>query len=186
MRRKRSEPEYDDNYDDQYDEQYDDEYDDDQDDSSYDDEYEDEFVDSDAYDGIGVTPKSMSKARNYWIVAMLFLFLVVGGSAIIFIMMKSQTDGYRTNCWIYEQTIESMVSNYVTKNGLSANPAYIEDIPGIAGNSYSCKAGGSYTWNPVSGTYECSEHGHFPADFQAPQSQVVSSTKTEVVEKSEE
>lgn len=163
----------DDSYDNE--EDYDDGYDD-NDDYDYDDY--DEMVEDDR----GINLASKAKAGRYRIISLVFLLIVIGCSFAVFAYKKNVATTNRTSCWTYQNIIESKIQEYVRKNGLSANPAYVEDVPGISGIKFECPDGGGFTWNPVDGTYSCSEHGHYPDQFVTPESQVTSTQVQAVTE----
>lgn len=125
----------------------------------YGDEYEDR---------IGVW--SLSKARKYKAFAFVMLALSLLSCGAWFMFGNFSVSQRQSNCWTYELTVEQLAQKYVTNNGLDSYPAYIEDVPGFTDLSYSCPSGGSYTWNPVTGEYYCSEHGHHTDEFGEPTS----------------
>lgn len=178
-RRRRRDDAYDDQYD-QYD-RYDDT--DDADDGYYDDgqDDEDEFgeviVDDDDY---GVNLASRKKAGRYRIIGLLFLILSLLSAAGVFMFRQQQMTTNRTQCWTYQSIVEQKVEDYVRTNGLSANPAYIDDVPGVGSVNFQCPSGGAFTWNPVDGTYTCSEHGHYPEAFVTPESEVTGTQQTAI------
>lgn len=161
---------YDDGYDGGYDSGYDDYPDD-----GYEYDESGEIILEDEY---GISLKSKKKAGRYRIISVLFLLLVIACSAGAFMYKQQLVQLNRDKCWNYQSLIESKIGQYVRENGLSANPAYIEDVPGISGIKFSCPDGGEFTWDPVNGTYKCSEHGHYPDWFVTPESVV---TGTDVV-----
>ena len=131
------------------------------DDSGYDDEP--------YYDETGITDKSLSKARRYVVISILFLLLCIGGFFGIQTLGKAKVVNARNNCWMNEYNVEKVASNYILTNGLMSYPAYIEDVSDYS--EPSCPSGGTYTWDPVGGEYVCSEHGHYPKGFGDPKSQ---------------
>lgn len=125
------------------------------------------------------TYQSMRKARRYLVISLVTLVAVVAAGFFLFQSVKKQAATNRTNCWTCQLTVEERVSKYVKENGLTANPAYLEDVPNAIVD-YQCKDGGSYTWYPVSGSYVCSEHGHHPDDFGEQQSKVTGTNATAI------
>lgn len=130
------------------------------------------------------TYQSMRKARRYLIISLIGLVLVAGAGFFLFQDVKRQKTTNQNNCWMCQLTVEERVNKYVKENGLTANPAYLEDVPNAIVD-YQCKEGGSYTWYPVSGSYVCSEHGHHPDNFGEQQSQVTGTSQTAVPTKKE-
>lgn len=177
--------EYGGGYDDEYDQGHDDGYDDD---SSYqggydnDDDYDYDEVIIDDEDDYGINLQSKKKAGRYRIVSVIFLLLVIGASAFVFFYKQQVSQNSLVACWKYQQTVEGKVADYARTNGLSANPAYIEDVPGIMDVKFECPDGGEFTWNPVDGTYVCSAHGHYPQQFAAPESTVTGTEVTAVTD----
>ena len=125
------------------------------------------------------TYQSMRKAKRYLIISLIGLVLVAGAGFYLFQSVRRQKTMNQNNCWTCQLTVEERVNKYVKENGLTANPAYLEDVPNAIVD-YQCKEGGSYTWYPVSGSYVCSEHGHHPDNFGEQQSQITGTTQTEV------
>lgn len=112
----------------------------------------------------------LRRARHYEVVALVFMILMMflpGGYALAF---KSSISSAQSSCWKYEQTVEALANQYVTVNGLSSYPAYVEDIPSFNEIQSQCPKGGSYTWNPITGEYSCSVHQHYPEGFNSSQS----------------
>lgn len=196
-RRRRRQDSYDDEYyddrndDREYDHGYDDEYDHDNygsgqpdyDDDGPDYEIDEEYAEIIEDDDYGINLQSKKKAGRYRIIGALFLLLVIGIGAFVFFYKQQVAKNNMTSCWQYQYTVENRVKSYVETNGLSASPAYVEDVPGIAGVKFTCPDGGGFTWNPVDGTYVCSVHGHYPESFVTPESTV---TGTEVQEVTDE
>lgn len=179
-RKKRHDDEYyeDDRYDESSDSEEDDGY-------SYGDDEDDDRYDYDDYDDMveddyGINLQSKKKAGRYRIISLLFLLLVIGCSALLFVYKQKVANEHQTNCWTYQVTVENQIQKFVRTNGLSANPAYVDDVPGISGIKFVCPDGGSFTWNPVDGEFYCSEHGHYPDSFVTPESEVTGTTVTEV------
>lgn len=184
MRGRRKKEAYDDEYYDDGRQKYDDDYDDQ---DSYQDDSDDEYeydesgeIVLDEDDDYGVNLQSRKKAGRYRIISIIFLLLVIGASAMVFMYKKQVVETNQNKCWSYQSLIEGKVKQYVRENGLSANPAYIEDVPGISGIKFECPDGGGFTWDPVNGIYYCSEHGHYPESFVTPESVVTSSQTTAV------
>ena len=128
--------------------------------------YAAEYYDYDTTQAAGVA--SLRKSRKYLAAGIVSMIIVAAIGGIIYI-----------SCWSYEQQVEQFASNYASKNGLASYPAYLKDIPD-AGDTLTgkCPDGGSYTWNPVTGEYTCSVHGHYPNGWNAPRSQSLGTTTT--------
>ena len=147
-------------------------------DDGYDDEYGEEYED------VTITISSLKKARKFQILGIVSIVLAMCGFAAWFLLGQQMTANNMTYCYSYEVAVEKLAQNYMTVNGFSSLPAYVEDIPNFGSVSAKCPNGGAYTWNPVTGTYSCSYHGHHPDDFATPQSQTLS-TNTEAVPEDE-
>lgn len=185
-RGRRNNDRYDDQYDDRYESDYDSDYDDDDYDEDYDDDrdprydYSEVATDEDDY---GVNLASRKKAGRYRIISILFLLLVIAASVGVFMYKQQVAQNRVILCWTTENVVESKVNEYVRTNGLSANPAYVEDVPSVVeALRYQCQDGGTFTWNPVDGTYTCSQHGHYPPEFVTPESSVIDQQTQVIVE----
>ena len=141
-------------------------------------QYAQEYYEHEAAADIEVS--SLKKARKYNIIAIAFFILVVLICLFYVFFIQQFKTNRELTCWSYQVQVEQLSSQYVTVNGFSSNPAYIEDIPTF-GSGPSCPSGGTYTWNPVSGTYTCSEHGHHPSTFAQPQSETKSVTEVQEI-----
>lgn len=118
----------------------------------------------------GITLRTLKRAGRYmWIGIVFFLIslALIGGYIVLY---NSSIVNEKRSCWVEEQNIELLAQKYVTDNGFSSLPAYIEDIPGFENVYKECPTGGAYTWNPITGEYSCSEHGHWPEGFNQAQS----------------
>lgn len=139
--------------------------------------YAAEYYDYDTTQAAGVA--SLRKSRKYLAAGIVSMIIVAAIGGIIYIMSGQFTSARQASCWSYEQQVEQFASNYASKNGLASYPAYLKDIPD-AGDTLTgkCPDGGSYTWNPVTGEYTCSVHGHYPNGWNAPRSQSLGTTTT--------
>lgn len=139
--------------------------------------YAAEYYDYDTTQAAGVA--SLRKSRKYLVAGIVSTIIVAAIGGIIYVMSGQLVYARQSNCWTYEQQVEQFASNYASQNGLASYPAYLEDIPGaddvLTGE---CPDGGSYTWNPVTGEYTCSVHGHYPSGWNAPRSQSLGTTTT--------
>lgn len=113
-----------------------------------------------------------------------FLLFALVALAVSFVFGKQVKQSRLDQCWSYQVRVENLAQSYVTQQGGSSFPAYVEDIPGFDEIGAECPSGGKYTWDPVSGRYVCSEHGPHPDGYAAPQSTVEgTNTVTHVEEK---
>ena len=140
---------------------------------------DDNYDDEPYYDETGITKASLSKARRYFIISILFFLLSIGGFFGIQLFDNIRTANAQRTCWLNEQQVEEQALDYVRKNSFMSYPAYIEDVSGFV--EPKCSSGGTYTWEPVSGQYVCSEHGHYPKGFNAPEAEQLG-TETIVTE----
>lgn len=136
------------------------------------------------YDGekdSAITLDSFRRSKRYIALSIIFvlasLMLIVG---FMFIKSNSETQKQHA-CWKHQQQVEQLATKYATNAGLASLPAYIEDVPGYSGIQSDCPTGGSYTWNPVSNEYYCSEHSHWPPGFNQAQS-INQGTQTTMVD----
>lgn len=128
----------------------------------------------------GVSLQSMKKAKRYMWISIGFMIICIALVAgYIFLYNSSITSAQRA-CWLEQQNIELLANKYVVDNGFSSLPAYVEDIPAFEQIYADCPSGGEYTWNPILGEYSCSEHGHYPPQFNQAQS-IISGQQTHVV-----
>lgn len=128
----------------------------------------------------GITYASLKKSTRFMVIALVMLALSVGAVFMYITMYNSSLVSRERACWLYEQQIEALASKYMTSNGFSSLPAYVEDIPGYDSISQECPTGGSYTWNPITGEYTCSEHQHYPDGFNGAESSVTGTSTTTV------
>lgn len=127
-----------------------------------------EYVIDDSSDSIDMI--SLRKSKRYMILGIVMIAFVLSGLFGYTVLEKQSAINHRDACWSYEQKVEQLAFNYATQNSFSSYPAYIEDIPEFANIQQQCPDGGSYTWNPITGEYTCSEHGHYSSDFNKAQS----------------
>lgn len=123
---------------------------------------------------------TLKRARRYEIIALVFMFLMCLLPLGYSTLAKNSVNNAQTTCWKNEQTIEALAQQYVTVNGLSSYPTYVEDIPSFNEIAQQCPIGGSYTWNPIVGEYSCSVHQHYPEGFNESQSIRQGTTITEM------
>lgn len=139
--------------------------------------YAAEYYSYDTTQAAGVA--SLRKSRKYLAVGIVSVIIVAAIGGIVYCMSGQLVAARQSSCWAYEQTVEQFAESYASQNGLASYPAYLEDIPGaddvITGT---CPDSGEYTWNPVTGEYTCSVHGHYPDGWNAPRSQSLGTTTT--------
>lgn len=121
---------------------------------------------------------SLRRARKYQIIAIVAFFVSVLCAVGYYMFYNNTVSGRKAACWSYEMQVEDLAKNYVSVNGFSSYPAYVEDIPTFSDNEMKCPSGGEYTWNPVTGTYSCSVHGEHPDNWNKPTSEVTGKTIT--------
>lgn len=129
----------------------------------------------------GISLRTLKRAGRFMWLSIIFLIislLCIGG---FMLMYNSSVVNKERSCWTEQQNIEALAEKYVLDNGFSSLPAYVEDIPGFENVYIDCPTGGSYTWNPITGQYSCSEHGHWPEGFNQAQS-INQGTSTVVIE----
>jgi hypothetical protein len=122
---------------------------------------------------------SLRKSRKFMGIGIVALLLAIALGFGTYWLQGQMTLSKKYECWAYEQKVEQFAQNYANKNGLASYPAYLEDMSGskkvLTGK---CPDGGQYTWNPVTGEYTCSVHGHYPSGWNAPRSQSLGTTTT--------
>lgn len=141
-----------------------------------------DYYEDDYYEDVTISISSLHKARRYQIIAIVFLLVSILACGAWFFLGKTMTSNKQIQCFTYQVNVEQLAENYMTVNGFSSLPAYVEDIPNFGQIASSCPDGGQYTWNPVTGEYSCSFHGHHPDGFAAPQSSTVATNTEAVVE----
>lgn len=129
-----------------------------------------------------VTLDSLRRSRKHVLIAIVFLVLAILAVIGYIFMYNNSIINHRNTCWLHQQQVEFLAESYATENGLASLPAYIEAVPNFESIKMDCPDGGTYTWNPVTGEYYCSEHGHWPLGFNEAQS-VNQGTTTGMVEK---
>lgn len=129
----------------------------------------------------GITLRTMSRAGKFMWLAIAFLIVTILMFLGYVFLYNSSIVNEERSCWVQQQNIEALCQKYITENGFSSAPAYIEDIPGFQNVAHDCPSGGSYTWNPITQQYSCSEHGHWPDGFNQAQS-VNTGTTTIMIE----
>lgn len=139
--------------------------------------YSDEYYAADEAKEIDLA--SLRKSKKYMFIGLgmfiLSLLLVFG-----FIFMSGVTvKGKQERCWKYQQQVEEAAKQYMVTNGFSSLPAYVEDLKIYEQIKQECPSGGEYTWNPVTGEYSCSEHGHYPEGYNSAQSVTLDVQKTQ-------
>ena len=122
---------------------------------------------------------SLKKSKRYLFLGIgmlvLSIILVVG----FIVLFNTSVKGKQERCWKYQQDIEAVANQYMVTNGFSSLPAYVEDLKVYDQIKQECPSGGEYTWNPVTGEYSCSEHGHYPEGFNSAHSITIDVKKTE-------
>lgn len=118
----------------------------------------------------GITPRTKKRAGRFMWVSIIFLIIAILCLGGFYMMYNSSIVNKERSCWVEQQNVEALAEKYVVDNGFLSLPAYVEDIPGFENVYNPCPAGGEYTWNPITGQYSCSEHGHWPAGFNQAQS----------------
>ena len=118
----------------------------------------------------GVNRQSLRKSRRYLIIGFIGLAIAVIAFIMNLVLYQSGVTSHQNACWNNELKAEQLAQQYVTTNGFTSLPAYLEDIPGFTDMNLTCPDGGTYTWNPVTGEYYCSEHEHHPDSFGQAQS----------------
>lgn len=121
---------------------------------------------------------SLRRARKYQIIAILMFFVSILCAVGYYMFYKNTVSGKQAACWNHEMEVESLAKNYLSVNGFSSYPAYVEDIPTFSEYETQCPNGGKYTWNPVTGEYSCSVHGEHPDSWNKPTSEVTGKTIT--------
>lgn len=121
---------------------------------------------------------SLRRARKYQVIAIVMFFISVLCAVGYYMFYNNTVRGKQTACWNHEMEIEELAKNYLSVNGFSSYPAYVEDIPTFSEHDMKCPSGGEYTWNPVTGEYSCSVHGHHPDNWNKPTSEVTGQTIT--------
>lgn len=129
----------------------------------------------------GITVRTMKRAGRFMWASIFFLILTILLVAGYLYMYDSSVVSIERACWMNQQNVETLSQRYVTENGFSSMPAYVEDIPGFDNVVKECEAGGAYTWNPITGQFSCSEHGHWPEGFNQAQS-ILRGTTTVMIE----
>lgn len=130
----------------------------------------------------GITYDSMKRGGKFMIAAIIVFILSLMALFGYQYLYNSSIINKERACWLQEQRVEQLAQKYMTSNGFSSLPAYVEDIPGFSDIQADCPSGGSYTWNPVNGEYTCSEHQHYPDGFNGAKS-VNEGTTVSTVEK---
>ena len=134
---------------------------------SYDEQYYDAPDDT-------ITLKSKRKATVYVIVALIFMLGAFGAVYMYQMSQRNAVAEAQSTCWLQEQKMEKLVTDYVELNAFNSLPAYVEDVPNYKQTFAACPSGGEYTWNPITGEYTCSMHEHYPEGFAAAQSGLIS------------
>lgn len=129
----------------------------------------------------GITLRTLKRSGRFLWLSIIFLLISVLLVAGFLMMYNSSIVNAKRSCWVEQQNIEALAEKYVVDNGFLSLPAYVEDIPGFENVYHECPSGGSYTWNPITGQYSCSEHGHWPEGFNQAQS-INQGTTTVMVE----
>lgn len=118
----------------------------------------------------GITVRTLKRAGRFMWLAIIFLLLTILAIFGYMQLYDSSIVSEERSCWRNQQNVEELAETYITQNGFSSLPAYVEDIPGFDNVVQACESGGSYTWNPITGQFSCSEHGHWPEGFNQAQS----------------
>lgn len=118
----------------------------------------------------GISPRTKKRAGRFLWISIIFLIISILCIAGFMMMYNSSVVNAKRSCWVEQQNIEALAEKYVVDNGFLSLPAYVEDIPGFENVFIDCPSGGTYTWNPITGQYSCSEHGHWPEGFNQAQS----------------
>lgn len=122
--------------------------------------------------------ESLRKSRKYMLIGIVGFVAMCVVAFLLYMLGGQLSNAREQSCWTTEQAVESFVTDYANKNGYASFPAYLDDIPGITDVLTDCPDGGAYTWNPVTGEYTCSVHGHYPTGWNAPKSQSQGTTVT--------
>jgi hypothetical protein len=115
---------------------------------------------------------SIKRSNHYMKIGIIGMILATIIAGTYFFLTIGIKQGNTHACWNQEAQIEQIAKNYISKNGLSSYPAYIEDIP-ETNNNYKCPDGGTFHWNPINGTYTCDKHGHYPQSYVTPTNQTL-------------
>ena len=133
-------------------------------DSGFDRAYDDMMSEFD--DGTGVNARSLRKARKYLILSVSPVIAAIASFVLLTAYNNGVLGNEYTGCWTHEQKVEALATKYVEENAFASYPTYVEDIPSFKGlSAYRCPKNGTYTWNPITGEYTCSEHGHYDPEF---------------------
>lgn len=118
----------------------------------------------------GITLRTLKRSGRFLWISIIFLLVSVLLVVGFLMMYNSSVVNAKRSCWVEQQNVEALAEKYVIDNGFLSLPAYVEDVPGFENVYHDCPSGGSYTWNPITGQYSCSEHGHWPEGFNQAQS----------------
>lgn len=118
----------------------------------------------------GITLRTLKRSGRFLWISIIFLLVSVLLVVGFLMMYNSSVVNAKRSCWVEQQNVETLAEKYVVDNGFLSLPAYVEDVPGFENVYHDCPSGGSYTWNPITGQYSCSEHGHWPEGFNQAQS----------------
>lgn len=129
----------------------------------------------------GITLRTLKRSGRFLWISIIFLLVSVLLVVGFLMMYNSSVVNAKRSCWVEQQNVEALAEKYVVDNGFLSLPAYVEDVPGFENVYHDCPSGGSYTWNPITGQYSCSEHGHWPEGFNQAQS-INQGTTTVMVE----
>ena len=129
---------------------------------------------------VGVNRGSLRKSRKYLFIGVFGLVASIAAFVLYFILYQNGITANQYACWSHQVQVEQLAQQYVTTNGFTSLPAYVDDIPTFSDIYMECPDGGSYTWNPVTGIYYCSEHQHYPDGFGDAQSITLGTSTTTV------
>lgn len=118
----------------------------------------------------GITLRTLKRSGRFLWISIIFLLVSVLLVVGFLMMYNSSVVNAKRSCWVEQQNVEALAEKYVVDNGFLSLPAYVEDVPGFENVYHDCPSGGSYTWNPITGQYSCSEHRHWPEGFNQAQS----------------
>lgn len=128
----------------------------------------------------GVSRASLRRSRTFLFVGICGLLCSIIAFILCVVLYQTGITNHQNACWNHELQIEQLAQQYITTNGFTSLPAYVEDIPTFTSVQKECPDGGSYTWNPVTGEYYCSVHQHYPDGYGRAQS-VNMGTETTVI-----
>ena len=131
-------------------------------------------------DETGVDRFSLRKSRRYLGLGIFGMICAIFCFFACVAMYNSGITSKQIACWRHELEVEELADAYVSVNGFTSFPAYVEDIPTFSTIEADCPSGGSYTWNPVTGEYYCSEHEHYPDGYFDESSTSLGSTTTTI------